>query len=145
MILQVKVEVNLDYRLPSNFKPSLYEIQLKPYIGTASLYGDNAFKFEGSVNISIMCLNATNKIVLHHKNMVINSVNVYQTRQNTLQSIQVVGFTYDPKLQFMTIQVDRNLVMNGLYVVSIDYTGEISDSLEGFYRSSYVDSDGNKQ
>jgi hypothetical protein len=78
--------------------------------------------------------------------MDINSVKVYQkSSQNLLRRIEVDSISYDPKFEFMSIVVDENLANNNDYVVSIDYTGRISDILEGFYLSSYLDSEGKTQ
>jgi hypothetical protein len=125
----------------------MYDIQVKPYIGSALLYGDKSFKFDGLVNISVKCVNATNRIVLHEKHMVINSIRFYhaQWQGGPLRPIQVNSFVYDSKFEFLTVLVDERCIENNIYMLSINYTGEISDSLEGFYRSSYADTEGKIQ
>ena len=51
--------------MPQNLKPTLYELTIQPYIGTNETYGDKAFTYEGQMNITFECLNATNKLIFH--------------------------------------------------------------------------------
>lgn len=74
--------------------------------------------------------------------MEVQSVRVYQSSQRLLG---VLDFDYDTKLEFMTINLEENCQPNRDYKLSFTYVGQIDDSLAGFYRSSYVDSDGKTQ
>ncbi len=132
--------------MPTDIKPYFYELKLKPYIGTNELYGNKSFSFEGHVNISLICINQTDQIILHQKelnilNVTISQIYPYLTKSSN-SSINVVSLSYDNKREFLIVQLENVCVKNYKYKMQISYTGNITDSLAGFYRSSYFDSNG---
>ena len=64
---------------------------------------------------------------------------------NQQRSIDVSSYENDLKKDFLIVNIDEFCIRDSNYTIVIDYTGDIKDSLEGFYRSSYVDSAGNTQ
>ena len=60
--------------------------------------------------------------------------------------ISTKSVLYDQLREFYTINMNNNekeCVQGRNYTLSIKYVGQISDSLAGFYRSSYTDASGN--
>jgi hypothetical protein len=150
LILNINSKANepINYRLPTNLKPTLYELTIKPYIGEN--YNDKSFTFEGYVNISFICLNQTNKIILHAKDLFIRSTKLYEINNSYFSGISYNeilidnNLYYDDIREFIIINLNKDCVNGNNYVISINYTGVISNSLAGFYRSSYLDSNKTK-
>jgi hypothetical protein len=138
----------INYRLPSDLKPILYEITIKPYVG--EYYNEKSFTFEGYINISFICLNETNKIILHAKNLFILSTKLFEINNSYFNGISYNeifindDIFYDDIREFAIITLNKDCVKGNNYILSINYTGIISDSLAGFYRSSYLDSNKKK-
>ena len=70
----------INYRLPTHLKPFYYEISIKSFIG--SMFAEKSFKFDGNINISFTCLNSTDKIVLHIKDLEIKNETLKLTHSN---------------------------------------------------------------
>jgi aminopeptidase N len=117
---------------------------IKPYIGPSQVYGDKAFTFEGASNISFVCLNQTNKIVLHIKDLQIKSAKLYKADFSQRQLGVEENFGYDEEREFLIINLKNKCEQNNNYKVEIHYQGPIAETLYGFYRSSYTDPEGNK-
>lgn len=133
----------INYRLPTDLKPYFYDIKIKPYIGTEEIYGNRSFTFDGWVNVSFTCLNQTKKIVLHIKDIEIKDILLYVRSYYGMNEIGVEkSFKYDEELEFLTINMNTECAVYTNYTLHIAYIGQISDSLAGFYRSSYVDANG---
>ena len=57
--------------------------------------------------------------------------------------ISTKSILYDQLREIYTINMNNECVQGRNYTLSIKYVGQISDSLAGFYRSSYTDASGN--
>ena len=114
------------YRLPRNLKPFLYEIYFK--IGHDS--------FSGRVNISFVCLNPTNRIVLNVKDLLILNETIDIHSQNETVFFNK-NWLYDNQAETMTIFLYRYCQKNVCYSLAIEFSGNISENIAGFYRSSY--------
>ena len=139
---EVSAKSDESYRLPKNIKPYLYELTIKPYIGTNETYGDKAFTFEGQMKMHLTCIEPTNQIVFHayELNILENSLAVLDSNG---QQISLRGKAeYELKRNFMTLTLDQTCKQNSNYTLGIKYTGLISEELDGFYRSSYTDANG---
>jgi len=89
------------------------------------------------------CVEATNTIVLHS-----NSLNI-----DTESVVVVNGFgaicpldsiSFDPKKDLMYVKSTENFKSGEKYVLNIRFTGNITDQLAGYYKSSYVDKESNQ-
>lgn len=142
----------MDVRLPDTIEPIYYKLELIPYVEKA-----NNFTLKGKVWIDVKCVKATEKITLHIKNITINeeSVTVTSIQQAELpisqvehqdgeSRIKVEGHAFDQDREFYNMSVARGLEQGKLYRIYIEYTGMLDDSLGGFYRSSYFDTDANE-
>ncbi|XP_036454251.1 leucyl-cystinyl aminopeptidase isoform X2 [Colossoma macropomum] len=115
-------------RLPASVRPVHYEISLQPNL--------TSMTFQGSVAISIVVLQETNKIVLHSYNMkIING---------TFQDEKVNILEYKPWQQ-IAIKLSKELKKGENYVLKIHYSANLSNSYDGFYNSSYIDTNGKRR
>lgn len=135
----------INYRLPDNLHPFLYELQIKPYIGSPSLYGNKSFTFTGEVSINFTCLIPTNKIVLHSKNLDITKYSIESIESDSIANIELMPqFDKDEKTDFLTFYTTDTLESDSNYTLHIEFSGIIPNKLFGFYRSSYLNKEENK-
>ena len=128
-------ETTNNIRLPQNIVPSYYKLKVIPYLEEAK-----NFTMDGTVQITFTCLEPTNVIVLHSKNNTIDEPLV--TIKNQLDSskmISIKSHAYDLKRDFYEITLNEYLKKDGVYKLFIPFTTDISEDLNGFYKSSYVD------
>lgn len=130
------------YRLPKNIKPYLYELTIKPYIGTNETYGEMAFTFEGQMIMYLTCVQSTNQIVFHAIDLYVeeDTVEVHDSNGQLIplrDSIQ-----YESRRNFMTVTLTQTCTENENYTLALKYRGLINEDLVGFYQSSYRDRNG---
>lgn len=133
----------LNFRLPKNLKPTLYDITLKPYIGRNDAWSETKdFTFEGAVNMSFICNEPTNKIVFHSIELEIdtNSLVIESSVDTTITISQTLEFDY--RRNFVIVTMNRLCLEGQLYSLKLKYMGVLLTSLYGFYRSSYLDTNG---
>ncbi|XP_060868466.1 aminopeptidase N-like [Metopolophium dirhodum] len=125
-----------EFKLPTNFNPVSYELYVDTYL-------EDNFMFDGVVGIRMTCIEATDTIVLHS-----NSLNI-----DTESVVVVNGFgfifpvdsiSFDPKKDLMYVKSTENFKPGDKYVLTIPFTGNITDQLAGYYKSSYVDKESNQ-
>ena len=129
-----------DTKLPKDVMPYLYEIQLKPYIGLYSQYGNKSFTFDGKVKIYFTCEKETNEIILHYKdlNLLHQTLNVNSSTDAEF-SYYFIEWKNDYEKEFFIMSFARQCKKGHNYTLSIGYTGPISSRLDGLYRSAYFD------
>jgi len=132
---QKKEKDDIYVRLPTNIKPSRYEVFLIPF-----LIPDN-FTIAGEVNIDADITDPTTNITLHINDITIHEDEVTVTTIDD-NSVTIVGHGYDELRQFYIINLDQELSQTSVKI-HIKWTGNLNDELAGFYRSSYTDEDGN--
>jgi hypothetical protein len=54
---------------------------------------------------------------------------------------QVIKHVYNTGAQTYSAILDQQLMPGGLYELYIRFLGQINDLLQGFYRSSYIDTE----
>ena len=126
--------------MPKNLEPTLYELQIQPYIGTNETYGDKAFTFDGVMKINFKCVSPTNRIIFHISGLKINEAALELTSSSDSGLAISGSVEYDAIREFVIVKTNRNCVQNAEYKLKIEYTGPITATLNGFYRSSYKDS-----
>ncbi|XP_060762990.1 leucyl-cystinyl aminopeptidase [Neoarius graeffei] len=114
-----------DLRLPTSVRPVDYQISLYPNLSTMT--------FRGSVAITVVVLQETKKVVLHSSDLQIQSA--------TFQGKAVKILEYAPWQQ-IAIKVSEELKKGQKYVLNISYSANLSSSYDGFYNSSYTDTNG---
>jgi puromycin-sensitive aminopeptidase len=109
-------------RLPRSVVPRRYDLVISPDLGTST--------FTGSVTIEAEVLEPTREIVLNASGLEV-AAEGHEVR-------------LDPELERLTIAYEAPL-KPGPITIHLTFVGEISVSLAGFYRSTYVDDNGNEQ
>ncbi|XP_039306626.1 uncharacterized protein LOC105193936 [Solenopsis invicta] len=120
---------SIDYRLPTNVKPTLYEIMLVPYLKEGN--------FTGIEKIEVTVMKETDTITLHVGNIEIESVTVVK-----LPNKEFINGTLNEKdsiTEKYNIKVPDILIQGTQLVISFTYKGILSDNMIGFYRSSYIE------
>jgi hypothetical protein len=135
----LKDENQINFRLPTDIKPLLYEMKIKSYVGPPSLYGSKSFTFEGTSNITFVCIFPTNKIILHIKDIMVKQTKVFSL-DSSIQLHFNGKLEFDDEKDFLIIGLDNKCAVNRYYKLELIFEGIIAETLYGFYRSSYVDS-----
>ena len=128
----------VDYRLPKNLIPFLYELQLQPFIGPAEVYAEKAFTFNGQIQMHFTCSIPTNKIVFHALQLEIDSDNLELTSYNDPSPpVLNKNIEFDKPKQFVIINLSKECKSGSDYKLTMVYSGVILTNLYGFYRGSY--------
>ena len=130
----------VEYRLPSDLKPSLYELTIWAYFNDTVEPVD----FNGTVKIYFKCFKSTDKIIIHAKELEIfnNTIKVQHSVDNQIR-VKSLGFDYER--EFCIIELSNQLKKDENYTLFIQYRGYIKEDNIGFYRSSYHDNDGKRR
>ncbi|XP_014240292.1 aminopeptidase N isoform X2 [Cimex lectularius] len=126
------------YRLPQDVKPTAYNLSLVTDLDT--------FKFQGNVEIKVKCLKATNSIVMHSNDLFIpeSEVNVFEFVGTEMSPVGVTSCKEVPENEFLIIKLAKSLKPNKEYTLQIPFRGNLTQTLVGYYRSSYFDRTSNK-
>ncbi|KYN33599.1 Aminopeptidase N [Trachymyrmex septentrionalis] len=118
------------YRLPKTLNPNLYNISLTPYMEKGT--------FTGKVKIHMTVQENTTLIALNAHKLNILSVKVFRNDSE----INVQNYTTKHIPQQLRIYLSSYVHTNEKIIAEIQFNGILNDEMNGFYRSSYVDSDG---
>ncbi|XP_044004939.1 uncharacterized protein LOC122850036 isoform X2 [Aphidius gifuensis] len=125
----------IDYRLPNSVIPKSYEIRMVTDMEN--------LEFTGDVKIEALIKNETDKIILHHGNIEIQSYSVKLLKNNVTTKVSILNTTYDKKTEKYTIFLKKILEKDSKIIIAINSNGTLSDNMIGFYKSSYFDDKGN--
>lgn len=92
------------------------------------------------------CTTPTDRIVFHAADMDIhqNSL-VIQSVDNIDPTISVANsYEYDTVREFVIVSMNKECMAGVKYILFMTYDGRILPTLYGFYRSSYLDQNGNR-
>lgn len=92
-------------------------------------------------------MKATNKIVLHSKELEIVEKNVTVKQVSAVNetiNIPISAHSYSKENEFYTVTLGEKLVPGSIYLYYIPFRGKLSEGLAGYYRSSYFDKSTNK-
>lgn len=112
--------------LPKDLIPERYQVYLHPNLTT--------FDFHGGVKIDITCKNPTRNILLHMKRLNITSYGVDDASGNHLSVLRVAQ---SKKLEQYLVEMNEELKKGEKYTIQLDFNGHLSDTMAGFYKSSY--------
>jgi len=119
-------------RLPRDVLPHHYDVRLLPILETGN------FSILGRVSVDIECKEVTDRIVLHSVDIVVDPKSVQLIHKvNQAHALSVSGIDYDTKLEFLIVRLDHKLTKGSNYTLSMDFVGNLTDRLKGFYRSNY--------
>ena len=115
--------------LPDNVRPVHYQITLQPDM--------EKFTFDGLEVIDIDVKEVTSEIVLNAADLKIPAATLMQGGS----SARATSITLDGDSQTVTLAFAEP-VQPGLAQLDLRFTGELNDRLHGFYRSQYVNPEG---
>ncbi|XP_026808314.1 aminopeptidase N-like [Rhopalosiphum maidis] len=125
-----------ELKLPTNFKPLSYRLNVTTHL-------EDKFMFEGVVDIQIICIEATDTIVLHSNILKIDKKNVVVTNGSE-NVVPVASVSFNPWKELMYVRSTVNFKTGDKYVLTIPFIGKITDGLVGYYKSSYMDKENNQ-
>ncbi|KAI0864148.1 peptidase family M1-domain-containing protein [Xylaria cubensis] len=118
--------------LPTNVIPRHYDVTLEPDF--------EKFTFEGKVVIDFDVQEETRSISLHTIEIDIHSAHIKSGDTVVTSSSSI---TYDESTQVSKIEL-KDAVPTGKTQLEIKFTGQLNDSMAGFYRSTYKKPDGSE-
>lgn len=130
-------------RLPQNLKPVKYILSVKTYIpspdNVVNFDSNQTFTFDGNVSIVMSCVVDASVIVMQMSNINISNYALKTVNNNGTETDLSFAkdFTYDDYSEEVTFYPKNTLTSGSIYILDIQYVGELSDDLRGFYRSSY--------
>lgn len=137
-----KLFLHNKYRLPNTLYPELYNVTLKPNMEESV--------FTGKVQIYMRVVNDTIPIILNSQNLNISNIKAFRNyaANNYLNAepIQILDYVNEqPFIQQLRIYLNSEVKNEEQIMAEIDFNGILNDDMQGFYRSSYLDSDGKQQ
>lgn len=115
------------YRLPPHVRPTRYDVTLRPSLEDAT--------FSGEVTISVDLHGPTDSIVMNAIELGIESVTIDGTPAT---------WTLDETTERITVTAPNTLTESSASI-HVVFTGILNDKLRGFYRSTYIDDNGDEQ
>ena len=118
------------YRLPRDVLPSRYDIVIEPDIEET--------RFVGEVVISATVQAAVDSIMLNAADLECSRATLQQDGSAIAAEV-----TFDAETERMALRpADGRRLETGELRISCTFAGELNDQLRGFYRSTFVDEDG---
>lgn len=118
--------------LPSNVRPTHYDLTIDPDF--------TQFTFNGRAVVSVAIKEATERIVMNASELRVKSVSVLGA--SAVAKVNVEMDKANDRVSFVLLDAqgkDVQAKAGTELTLSIDYTGDISDKMAGFYRSTYED------
>lgn len=119
--------------------PRSYDLTLKPCL-YFECGEEMRFRFYGWVEIVVVIEENTDRIVMHMANIDVDDIKVKRAVGD--QTDLFKGHEEDTLYEFLIIHTTETLMKGTDYRVYIEYRGNLTNGLAGFYRSSYVNADG---
>ncbi len=120
------------FRLPRTVEPETYHLEIEPDLGTAT--------FSGTVAIDALIHEPISEIVLNAVELAVSDVEVRTSDGSTVGCT----VTFDDDLEQVTFRSSSELPAGPCWL-TCRFTGTLNDKLRGFYRSTYVGTDGETQ
>lgn len=131
-----------DYRLPKSLKPYYYDLTVKTTFDAQT----EPFTYDGDLTIQFSCLQNTNSISIHTNEIDINLSSVVITSaSNPGATYTVTSTSYDSDTEIFKMVLSQPLQANQNYTMSMSYLGLSQANNFGFYKSFYLDTNGEKR
>ena len=121
-----------DVRLPSHLLPLHYDLYLHPDLSTGL--------FMGRVTIDIEATSPTSYFLVHTKHLDISDTRLLNEDGDEISYMR--AFEYD-RNEFWVVQLEREVVA-GNYSLSMEFNGNLTRGITGFYKSVYTNRLGKK-
>lgn len=113
--------------LPEDVEPIHYDLTLMPNLETG--------EFKGKVNITLEIRSARNNLMLHSKNLSIDTVELTYVNKSVSVEVQNVE---DRPIDEMIKIVTKDILPVGTYYVVLKYSGSMLNRIVGLYMSQYT-------
>lgn len=123
-------EATVNYRLPNDTVPLSYDLLISTDIHQED------FTFSGRVKIHIRVKETTQIITLHCRDIIVNSVNLYDSNGALKKS--KLEFDYLTELEFIKINLQAKFNAQDEIFLDISYTGTLTDETNGFFKTFYT-------
>lgn len=136
--LNVRADEDDPYRLPTSVVPRNYTVTLvlKENFGPEGV-------FTGSVRINLDIIESVEEITLHAQYLTIYDENIVLTCNDNNAVNLFDSLTNSSAYYKITIKSKEQLTAGSSCVLTItDYEGILADDMQGLYRSSYTNKDG---
>ncbi|XP_066591924.1 uncharacterized protein [Prorops nasuta] len=127
------------YRLPKTMRPVKYNIFIKP------VQFEVKENFDGEVRIDIDVIKNTSSIAMNAASLNIRNVKIILSKAGNSRPVNVLNYILKNKTEQLEIYLDEVLSSGDHVTAIIKYIGNYSNSLKGFYRTSYHDAHGDTQ
>lgn len=117
-------------RLPIFVRPISYDLELTPNISTLAV--------RGIIKLIFQVTEETEFIVFHSKNISITSKTINE-------KLKVQRLLEYPEQEQLYLETDQPMKPGKTYSIRLKFQYNLSESLEGFYLSTYRDKDGNER
>ena len=118
------------YRLPRSVTPSHYAIELR--------LDPTAPTFDGTEDVTVEVHEPVTEIVVNGKDLTVRSGAIVAGDGSTVEIAKAVP---DPSAGRITLELPGELA-TGAYTLRLEFTGKLSDLMEGMYRSRFADDAG---
>ncbi|KAG9266986.1 aminopeptidase Ey-like [Astyanax mexicanus] len=125
------------YRLPNTLKPQFYNISLWPRL---SIDAKGMYVFTGSSGVAFTCEKETDLIIIHCHKL---NLTLFDGRHAKLTGMQgatapaIKKTWFQLETQYLVVQLKGRLKPGKAYWLYTEFRGELTDDLQGFYRSEY--------
>ncbi|XP_045619599.1 endoplasmic reticulum aminopeptidase 1 isoform X2 [Procambarus clarkii] len=123
-----------DVRLPFHVRPLHYDIRIHPNLTTRHV--------QGEMTIKLTTIEETTAIIIHGNEL---NVSQYSLENKYGKPIEILKFLVYPPHQQLYLGLSEILRRGSNYTLKMSFETTLKEALEGFYLSSYVDSDGEKR
>ncbi|XP_068941248.1 endoplasmic reticulum aminopeptidase 1 isoform X2 [Petaurus breviceps papuanus] len=115
-------------RLPDYILPVHYNLLIHANLTTLT--------FSGATEVEITVNQPTSSIILHSQHLQITKATLREKSQDNAAEQPLTVLEYTPRQQIALV-ADQPLQIGRGYIAAIEYTATLSDTLRGFYKSSY--------
>lgn len=127
------------YRLPDSLFPELYSLTLWPRLEPNS---DGQYIFTGNSSVVFTCMKETDVILIHAQNLKFIPHNGFDARLQGLNGAPAPSLKktwLEVPTEYLVVQLHSPLQVGSQYELFTEFVGDLSDDLEGFYRSEYTE------
>ncbi|XP_071362940.1 alanyl (membrane) aminopeptidase-like b [Trachinotus anak] len=131
-------------RLPKNLLPESYEVFLQPHLYTEIIERPNVTSpnqtllFTGNSTVNFHCVQRTKTIYLHSMDLTVFNPMVMNKDTNGMIGVSSMKH-HEDQSDFLVIELKDELEAGGNYSLSLIFKGEMLDTLEGLYLSTYTE------
>ncbi|XP_073692522.1 aminopeptidase N [Garra rufa] len=132
------------YRLPDTLSPEYYNVTLWPRLAKNA---NGMYIFTGISGVMFTCVKKTDLILIHSNKLNLTLFNGHHAKLTGLSGVMAPAIKttwFQVETHYLVIQLEGNLKPGKSYWLYTEFTGELADDLEGFYRSEYME-DGEKK